>query len=218
MAFSSIIDYKEKHVGAFVLALACFLLVAGCFEPPCCAQTSSKENSWNAPGRCGTNVLYAFLCCIKTERIDYNAVAETVPVGRQGSSMLDLKTSASSFGLNASIRKVGFEKLEALELPFIAHLDLTYMGGDGHYLLVFDKTINSNGDLEFNCFDGGDLEVRKADIRFFEKNASGFYLVRLPSNFLLTLAWPGMAFLICFAVVFFQPRNEKFKDENRVNS
>ena len=159
-----------------------------------------STNGWQAPGRCGTNCLFVFLTLIDNSPIDYDSLAEQIPVSRQGSSIAELERASTMHGVASGVKQVQLDDLATLRLPFVLHLDLSRHGSVGHFFTVWNHELNDDGSVVLHYFDGGNLEVKSVPAEALKNEFSGFVLVQDEKNLSV---WFASVFVGCALLSFF---------------
>jgi TRAP-type C4-dicarboxylate transport system permease small subunit len=134
--------------------------------------SSSEETDqkiWRVVNKCPVNSLYIILR-LYNRAVTYRDVEERLPVGSQGSSLVQLRDCAASFGLYARVVKGSPDSLNRCRLPALAHCDEEKE--TGHYVVIL-----SVGNDEVELIDGTTAMVQTLTASEFRKRWSGHLIL-----------------------------------------
>lgn len=127
----------------------------------------NEEIHWRDTRNCGRVTLYAYLSILGAER-SLNELASHVPIDNIGSSLLDLRNAASTFGVKSTIVKNKDKRLDNLEYPCIAH----YETERGHFVLLLSQKNDSVVVADFSL---GRIDTHPID--YFKSRWSGYCMM-----------------------------------------
>ena len=116
---------------------------------------------------------------ILDHQVAVDQLKEDIPVGRQGSSINDLKVAAEKHGAELEVVSVEKDQLKSLSTPFVVHFDLANEGGIGHFVTVLAHP--ENGDESYTIYEPNEKKVKKISQKVMSTYFSGFALVKSKS-------------------------------------
>jgi hypothetical protein len=128
---------------------------------------------WRVKQRCPINTLYVVLRLYGKD-VSYQEVLEQLPVGREGSSLTDMRDFAARHGLPARVQKLTPEKLAQVRFPVIAHLEEE--NTSGHFVVLLQLGKNSEGFPALEYIDGTTGMTGLMDALAFRRQWTGFVL------------------------------------------
>ncbi len=98
-------------------------------------QSTSTADAGGARWKCGPNSLYMFVR-MHGATVSYNEIEQNVKISESGVSILQLRDTARSVGVQADVRRyLRLHDLSRCRLPLIAHLH-TETTTSGHFVLI----------------------------------------------------------------------------------
>ncbi|QDU50785.1 Peptidase C39 family protein [Gimesia panareensis] len=178
-----VVGFGHKRYVFFIVLLLMFF---GCREAVAQSDSgilieeqhpvSGAQWHWRSTKSCGVTSCYVLLRYHGLD-LNYQQVADKIPVGPHGSFMADMATACEGFGVPVSCRHVTPTEFSKIPVPFIAHLERgmsieTETGG--HFVVVVDASSEmkyvdpaeslepvSMGSAEFlRCFSGNVLTIQ----------------------------------------------------------
>jgi ABC-type bacteriocin/lantibiotic exporter with double-glycine peptidase domain len=111
--------------------------------------------------------------------VQYEQVASLTHIGKNGSTLADLRLGASQLGLAAVVKKGNLQDLEASSLPVVAHLEDSSGNPEriGHFVLVMSINRSAN---TLTMFDGTSGTYSEVSVPEFFRQWSGYFLSTKP--------------------------------------
>ena len=100
-------------------------------EPPGGNEQSEERDIWRIENRCGINSLYVFMRLLE-QPISYDEILRSVPVGKSGTSMAELKSFLSERKIACAIIRCTSDNLHRQPLPAIAYISVGTGTGPFH--------------------------------------------------------------------------------------
>lgn len=146
-------------------------------EAPSSSQPSSEDvvssedrDIWRIQKRCGVNSVYLFARLLG-HSVRYDDVLDAIYIGKEGTSMADMKAYLRTMGLNAEIIKTTPGYLKTCRLPVVAMLE---RGGktENHFSVVLAVSPST-----VRLIDGTTGAVTVQTVGQFNEQWRGFLLV-----------------------------------------
>jgi len=157
-------------------------------------KTSSRSE--DSGRECGLYCL-GYMAQLRGLDIGLDEMRKKVPVGEEGTSLLELREAAKSFGMPMKVVQVAPDHLAQLSLPAIAHFEPADVYPYSHYVVLLKVNPDS-----VVLFDWIARAVHVYNRRDFALRASGFYLAPYEAG-IGPLEWMavGITVLVVVAVV-----------------
>lgn len=155
---------------------------AGVAQAPAAARSDATGTAdasyWRTARNCGLNCLFLLLRS-RGHELDYDRLADVVPIHVAGSSLDELRTAAESLGYRVQLGKGSPADLETTPLPVLVHLNgvLGEVGATGHYMLLTEYRVRES---TVRLFDGASALVTEMSTDQFRRLWSGYVLLAEP--------------------------------------
>ncbi len=152
----------------FLLTALLPVRVPGAEEDPL-SRFSIVPQPWQQKGRCGANCVVVFLQSYG-RKVESLEVLNGIPLTDRGASLQTLKEQSTRYGVPVEVVRATRAALDDIPLPAIAHKG---QGSNEHYVLLCEV-----GREHVVVVDGTSLSVERQERSAFEKEWSGYLLVR----------------------------------------